>query len=306
MSEIDPHHVAFIGFGEVGRTFSQGLVDAGYRVTAYDLLLETAESAKAITTKAEALGVAIAGSAAAAAGGAQVVISAVTASSANEVAKQGADYLRPHQLFLDVNSVSPNTKRANAAAVERSGAHYVEAAVMAPVAPSGLRVPILLGGKHAAALKEALAPARMNLEIASEQIGKASAIKMCRSIVVKGLEAITVECLLTARHYGVEDDILTSLDKSYPGFGWEKRAGYFIGRTVEHGRRRAAEMREAAATIAETGLDPLMAAATAERQDWVADRAAAAPDMKRFKDSEWRAVLDAIVAAVSKGMQRAG
>jgi 3-hydroxyisobutyrate dehydrogenase-like beta-hydroxyacid dehydrogenase len=208
-----------------------------------------------------------------------------------------AQYLQPGQLFLDINSVSPETKRASAAAVERSGADYVEAAVMAPVPPHGLAVPILLGGRRAARLRELLAPAGMALEIASAEIGKASAIKMCRSIMIKGLEALTVECLLTARQYGVENDIIASLDKSFPSLGWERLAGYLIGRVLNHGRRRAAEMREVAATIAETGLAPLLASATAERQDWTADHAAAMPAHKTADAERWRETLDLLVEA---------
>jgi 3-hydroxyisobutyrate dehydrogenase-like beta-hydroxyacid dehydrogenase len=167
--------------------------------------------------------------------------------------------------------VSPDTKRANSAAVEKSGASYVEAAVMAPVPPHGLKVPILLGGKAASQVADLLGPAGMKLEVGSDVIGQASAIKMCRSIMIKGLEAITTECFMTARRYGVEDTIVASLDQSYPSIDWEKQAGYLIGRVVEHGRRRAAEMREVADTVASTGLEPIMATAIADRQDWVAD-----------------------------------
>jgi 3-hydroxyisobutyrate dehydrogenase-like beta-hydroxyacid dehydrogenase len=134
----------------------------------------------------------------------------------------------------------------------------------------------------------------MVLEVAAVEIGKASATKMSRSIMMKGLEALIVECLYTARHYGVEDAVLASLAKTYPGMDWEKLGGYWLGRVIEHGRRRAAEMRESAATVAETGLAPLMAQAIAARQDWLADRASEQPALKSARDEDWRATLDAI------------
>ena len=165
---------------------------------------------------------------------------------------------------------------------------------MAAVAPYGLKVRILLGGRQASALKDMLTPAGMVLEVAAVEIGKASATKMSRSIMMKGLEALIVECLYTARHYGVEDAVLASLAKTYPGMDWEKLGGYWLGRVIEHGRRRAAEMRESAATVAEIGLVPHMASAIAERQDWLADRAAEQPVLKSAKDEDWRATLDAI------------
>ena len=223
-----------------------------------------------------------------------MVISAVTAASAIAVAEAAARFLAPGQFFLDVNSVSPDTKRAAAQAVERSGAHYVEAAVMAAVAPYGLKVPILLGGRQASAIKDILTPAGMVLDVAAAEIGKASATKMSRSIMMKGLEALVVECLYTARHYGVEDAVLASLAKTYPGMDWEKLGGYWLGRVIAHGRRRAAEMRESAATVAESGIKPLMALASAGRQDWLADRAAEQPALKSAKDEDWRRTLDRI------------
>lgn len=307
MAEIDPRRLAIIGFGEVGGIFASGLIASGrHEVAAYDILVESAKGAAPMREKALKLGVTLCSSAAEAAAGARIVISSVTAAAAREVAEAAAAYLCPGQMLLDINSVSPETKRANAAAVERAGAAYVEAAVMAPVPPYGLKVPILLGGRQAGALRDILAPAGMTLEIAAAEIGKASAIKMCRSVMIKGLEALTVECLLTARHYGVEDDIIASLDKSFPEMGWNRLAGYLIGRVLHHGRRRAAEMREAAATIAETGLTPLLASATAERQDWTADRVAEAPALKDAEEERWRETLDRLGAAAGLRFGRRG
>ena len=199
---------------------------------------------------ARTIGAAACASAAAAIDAASVVISAVTAASAYDVAQEAARHLARASFFLDINSVSPDTKRDDAAAVAPSGAHYVEAAVMAPVAPHGLAVPMLLGGAEFAALAAILAPAGMRMEPVASAIGEASAIKMCRSVMIKGIEALAVECFVTARRYGVEDRIVASLNETFAPLDWEKLAGYLIERVVRHGRRRAAEMREAAETVA--------------------------------------------------------
>jgi 3-hydroxyisobutyrate dehydrogenase-like beta-hydroxyacid dehydrogenase len=294
MTALDYRRIALIGFGEVGTTLATGLIATGrYDFAAYDILIDDPQRASAMRDKARALRVELCSTAAKAASGARIVMSAVTAASSRSVAEGAAGFLEAGQFFLDLNSVSPGTKRASAAAVERTGAHYVEAAVMAAISPYGLKVPMLLGGKHAATLKSLLQPAGMALEVAADEIGRASAIKMCRSVIIKGLEALTVECLRTARYYGVEDDILASLEKTYP-IGWERQAGYLISRAVQHGRRRAAEMRESADTVAEAGLEPLMAAATAIRQDWVADRVAEEPGLKTAPETAWRDTLDRI------------
>jgi 3-hydroxyisobutyrate dehydrogenase-like beta-hydroxyacid dehydrogenase len=228
--------------------------------------------------------------------GAQIVISAVTAVASGDVAREAARSLRPGQFFLDINSVAPATKRANAAWVESSGADYVEAAVMAAVPPQRLAVPVLLAGPKAHALEPLVRRLGMSVATVGEQIGTASAIKMCRSIVIKGLEALTVECLLAARAFGAEDRVLASLERTFPQTGWtDKLPDYLIGRVAEHGQRRAAEMREVAATLQDIGLQPLMALATAERQQWLVDRLAAAGI--RYQDAEpfaWRALADAL------------
>jgi 3-hydroxyisobutyrate dehydrogenase-like beta-hydroxyacid dehydrogenase len=134
----------------------------------------------------------------------------------------------------------------------------------------------------------------------AEEIGEASAIKMCRSVMIKGIEALAVECFLTARRYGVEDRIVASLDETFKPLQWEKLAGYLIERVVQHGRRRAAEMREAAETVAAAGLDPLMTRATALRQDWVADQVEAAPGLKAIAEAEWRKTMDTLLARLDK------
>jgi 3-hydroxyisobutyrate dehydrogenase-like beta-hydroxyacid dehydrogenase len=294
--------IALIGFGEVGTTFARGFMSlGGYEVSAYDILMRDPVGRSTMVEKARSLGVRMCQSALEAVESATVVISAVTAACAYDVAKEASSHLQAGQFFLDINSVSPATKRRDAEALSGSGAAYVEAAVMAPVAPYGLKVPIVLGGKHAAEL-HALLGSAMQLEIGEPEVGKASALKMCRSIMIKGLEALAVECFAAARLYEVEEKVLASLAESYPGINWETLAGYNIGRTVQHGRRRAAEMREAAETIAETGLTPLMASATAERIDWVADQVEANPKLKSNNDGEWRATLDAM--ALDAGLRQ--
>lgn len=294
---IDHRRIALIGFGEVGQRFGREFRETGkFDIATYDILFNNSAEGAALRDKARAQQIEACASAAAAADGAQIVFSCVTATAAKDVAKEAGDYLTPGQFFVDINSVSPETKRADAEAVGRSGADYVECAVMAPVAPYGIKVPILLGGKHGTALAAILNPAGMRMEMASEVVGQASAIKMCRSIMIKGIEALAVECFLTSRHYGVEETIIASLEETFPEMDWEKLAGYLIGRVVQHGRRRAAEMREVADTERAIGLTPLMALATAERQDWLADEAAAVPGLKALADEEWRDMLDHIIA----------
>jgi 3-hydroxyisobutyrate dehydrogenase-like beta-hydroxyacid dehydrogenase len=295
---IDDRRLAVIGFGEAGRILGAGLAASGhFDVSAFDILVRDPAGRGPMLAAAAERNVTMAESHRAAIAGARIVVSAVTASASTDVAREAAASLAPGQIFADINSVSPGTKRINARLIEDAGGHYVDVAVMAPVPPYGLRVPILLGGGRAAELAKRLAPAGMKLEVVADSVGTASAIKMCRSVMIKGIEALVVESMLGARRYGVEDRVLASLEETFPQMKWDERADYLVSRVVVHGRRRAAEMREVAATLREVGLLPFMASATAECQDRIADLAEAdARSRAMEKDFSWRDFADGIAA----------
>lgn len=275
--------VALIGFGEAGSILGEDLVKRGCEVSTYDILLDAPSSREAMRAKAACVSVRAANSLQELISGEtstqlrpQVVISAVTASSSAEVARAAASLLARGQVFLDINSCAPATKRENSAAVEGSGADYVEAAVMAPVPPQRLAVPMLLGGKRAREVSQSLRDLGFNATAIAEEIGVASAVKMCRSIVIKGIEALTTECVLAARKLGAEEQVFASLNHTFPHMGWTTSLpDYLVSRVAEHGRRRAAEMREVALTLEAIGMQPTMARAIAEKQDWLVDEMAA-------------------------------
>lgn len=264
--------IAIIGFGEAGSILGQDLADAGFDIVTYDILFDDASQREAMLAKAKQANASTAASTPVAAADCDLMISAVTAASSSEVARLAGSALRSGQLFLDINSVSPETKRENAGFVAASGAEYVDVAVMAPLPPLRLGVPMLLGGSAANWLAVELNGIGMNAKCVSDQIGVASAIKMCRSVIIKGLEALAVECLFTARRYGGEKTVIASLEASFPGMGWaDKLPDYLISRVAEHGRRRVAEMREVAKTISDTEMQPIMATAIANVQEWLVD-----------------------------------
>lgn len=257
--------IAFIGFGEAGQTISRGLLGAGAAsIRTYDILPQALAAAGA-------LGAQVAKDHVDAVREADIVFLAVTASSSLQAAQSCVPGLRKGQLFLDINSVSPQRKIDTAARVAPSGALYVDVAVMAPVAPYLHKVPCLIGGPGAEALLPRAQALGMKMDYVSPQVGQASAIKMFRSIMIKGLEALVLESMLAASEYRVEERVLASLKETFPTLDWEKLAGYMIERVVSHGKRRAAEMREVAETLEGIGLEPLMAGATAARQQWLAD-----------------------------------
>lgn len=230
--------------------------------------------------------------------GAELVISAITASEAVNLARAASSILRPGQFYMDMNSVSPDTKMKVAQEIGRSGANFVEAAAMAAVKPYRLKIPMLLGGANARDLAHKLKAFGMDVTPVSERIGVASAVKMCRSVVMKGLAALAIESLFAARRYGAEDAVIASFEETYPGMGWAKGLpDALTQRAVQHSRRRAAEMREVCETLKSAEITPRMASSTADLQDWLTKEMEA----RRFvfqpdEPFSWRAIADAIAA----------
>lgn len=258
--------IAFIGFGELGSRFARDLSARGdVDLVAYDILFGS-PGGQRLEARAAELGVIRAANNRAACQRADVVISAVTADRAEAVARETAPNLASGQVFLDVNSASPTTKRRAAAEVDAAGASYVEAAVMGPVAGPGITVEILAGGEAAARASELLNAHGMRLTPVATEIGRASAIKLCRSIMIKGIEALVVDCAQATRHWGVEEPVYASLTRTFPGTDWYKLADDMSERVATHGVRRAAEMCEAAEMLKEMGLDGSLAAAVADAQ----------------------------------------
>ena len=257
--------IAFIGFGEAGQAIAAGLREAGVEtMAAWDILFPQAAGEK-LKRAAEAAGVRCANSAADAVRSVDLIISAVTAASSVEAAQAIKAHLAGTPYFLDVNSVSPGRKQETAKLLGAAG-RYVDVAVLAPIYPARHQTPMLLGGPHADTLAPVLAALGMRVSIAGAETGAAAVIKMVRSVMIKGIEALTLECFLAASRAGVIDEVAASMKNNYPGLDWAKIVPYNLERMANHGERRAAEMEEVADTLRELGVEPLMTSVTVKRQ----------------------------------------
>lgn len=289
--------IGFIGLGEAGTAIAGGLVATGAgTVRAYDIAMDDPARRRALEERADSAGVALCPSPKSLADASTTLISAVTGSTALPAAAAVSPFLGPDHVYLDLNSVSPENKRRIAAVIETTGARFVEAAVMTNVPKFGHRVPMLLCGEAAPELINTLTPFGMDLEDFGGEIGRASATKMFRSLVVKGMEALLIECALAASRYGVAARVLDYVTKGYGGLDWNSLADNLLTRTALHGTRRAHELEEVADTLRETGIDPLMASAGAER----IRRAAAAGLEVRFRGrppDNYHQVITAIESA---------
>ncbi len=251
-SQANAPRICFIGFGEAGQAFAGGLLECGVtEIAAFDI----AGSQERVRKPAEQLGVRLTDNLDDALTGADFVFSAVTAADSLDAARQVAPRLVSGQIFVDVNSVSPGRKREAASVFADSGA-YLDLAIMAPVHPRRHATPCLVAGEAAERFIGIFEEVGMELTSAGPLIGSATIVKMVRSVMVKGLEALTYECFMAARIAGIDRQILDSLGRSYPGLDWQKVVPYNVSRMLEHGVRRAAEMREVALTLRELGIDP--------------------------------------------------
>jgi 3-hydroxyisobutyrate dehydrogenase-like beta-hydroxyacid dehydrogenase len=297
-------NVGLVGYGEVGRILAEDLRKQDVRVTACDIKLRSDQAGGPLRDHARQHGVALTASHAELAAQSDFIVSAVTASQAVPVAQACAGTVKRGAWFLDFNSASPGAKKRAAALIDGGGGRYVEGAVMTSVPPYRIKVPLLLGGSGAGALAPLLVALGFNAKVASDRLGVASAVKMCRSVMIKGLEAMVIESFTTARAYGVENEVLASLKETFPGIDWEKQGAYFFQRVIEHGRRRSEEVREVAETVREIGLEPWSSQGTAERQAWMADLA----DQGLFgergtnafaRSADWRREADRIIEHVA-------
>lgn len=195
--------IAFIGFGEAAQAFCEGWGDRPLlTVRAYDV--KTGDDTTADAKRGDYLHYGLVGCETAldAIQQAEAVISVVTADQALAAARNVAAGIAPGTFFFDCNSVAPATKQAAAEAIMTAGGCYVDVAVMSPVRPALLAVPLLLSGPFAAEGERLLADLGFCGRVVEGGVGAASAIKMIRSIMIKGLEALSAECLLSAAPRG--------------------------------------------------------------------------------------------------------
>jgi 3-hydroxyisobutyrate dehydrogenase-like beta-hydroxyacid dehydrogenase len=266
MPKRNTPRLCFIGFGEAGQAIAAGLRDTGLEtIAAWDILFPAPEGA-ALRQAGDRIGARLAASAADAVRGSDIVISAVTAASSLEAARSIEPHLSGNPYFLDINSVSPGRKQ-QAEKLLATKARYVDVAILAPIYPARHQTPLLLAGPHAQTVMPLLIDElEMRGAIAGDEVGAAAALKMIRSVMIKGIEALTLECFLAAKRAGIVDEVAASLKNNYPMLDWAKVIEYNLERMASHGIRRADEMDQVAETLRELGLDPLMATATATRQ----------------------------------------
>jgi len=285
--------LCFIGFGEAGQAIASGLREAGVTsIAAWDILFPQNEGAT-LKQAGEKIGARLATSAADAVANSDIIVAAVTAASSLEAAQSVAPHIAGNPYYLDINSVSPGRKQETARLLDGS-ARYVDVAILAPIHPKRHRTPLLLAGPHAQAVLPLLVDElEMQGVIASGEVGAAAALKMIRSVMIKGIEALTAECFMAAQRAGIVEEVAASLKNNYPALDWPKVIEYNLERMASHGIRRADEMEQSAATLTELGITPLMTNGTVARQRQLGELGRAEP-LRGAKQQGRDAMLAAI------------
>jgi 3-hydroxyisobutyrate dehydrogenase-like beta-hydroxyacid dehydrogenase len=257
MNRANTPRIAFIGFGEAGQAMATGLrSESVERITAWDILFPQADGVR-LKAAAEKIGVRVAASTAEVVREADFVIAAVTAASSVEAARSAAPHLSTNPYYLDINSVSPG-KKTETEKLLGGKARYVDVAIIAPIHPKLHKTAMLLAGPHAQSVAPLLTELGMDVKVAGDRTGTAAAIKMIRSVMIKGIEALTLETFVAATRAGLVEEVTASMKNNYPGLDWAKIAEYNVERMASHGERRAAEMEESARTLRELGIEPRM------------------------------------------------
>ena len=285
--------LCFIGFGEAGQAIASGLRDAGVTsIAAWDILFPRDEGAK-LKAAGETIRARLAASAADAVANSDIIVAAVTAASSLEAAQSVAPQISGNPYYLDINSVSPGRKQETARLLDGM-ARYVDVAILAPIHPRRHQTPLLLAGPHAEAVLPLLVDElEMQGVIASDEVGAAAALKMIRSVMIKGIEALTAECFLAAQRAGITDEVAASLKNNYPALDWPKVIAYNLERMASHGIRRADEMEQVAVTLSELGIAPRMTQATVARQREMGELGKQ-EDVRAAKTEGADALLDAV------------
>jgi 3-hydroxyisobutyrate dehydrogenase-like beta-hydroxyacid dehydrogenase len=287
--------LCFIGFGEAGQAMAAGLREEGIgQIAAWDILFPATEG-EPLRQAGDRIGVRLASSAADAVRGTDVIVSAVTAASSLDAARSVAPHLKNNPIYLDVNSVSPGRKQATEELLG-DRARYIDVAILSPIYPARHRSPMLLAGPHAQAAAPILQALAMRTAFAGPQTGAAAAIKMVRSVMIKGIEALTYECFVAAQRAGLVQQVADSLRNNYPTLDWDKIVAYNLERMASHGERRAAEMEEVAETLRELGIDPQMVTATVKRQREMG-ALGKTPELRGKLKAGAAEILDAVSAA---------
>ena len=284
--------LGFIGFGEVGFELARGLKQEGWaEIIAFDPLADDVRYGPLVRDRAREAGAVLAPSPFEIAATAETIIAAVPGSKALSAAVAIAPSLGPGQVYADVSTSTAASKQKMAAAIEAGGALFADGALMGGLSMQHHKVPTLLSGRGSEAFIERLSPFGMNLSKVSDNPGDAIAIKLVRSIAMKGLASLAVETLAAATKLGVEDAVLRSIEDTLSAASFKQTLDWLVTASAVHAERQVHEMHDVMLMMQEISVEPTMTQGTTRRLEWLA----AKNYKQRFqgkKPNEWQEVAE--------------
>ena len=291
--------LGLVGYGEIGSTLGAGLRKAGLAsVAAYDRYAFDGPYAALIQQRAEQAGVTLVRSNQDLADAADLIVSVTPGSVSLQSAAAFAPCLTARHTFVDFASATPKIKIGVAQLIASTGALTGDASIEG-TPKNGYAMPILSSGPAGEQLRDLLNPWGMRIEFVGAELGRASGIKILRSVLIKGIEALTGEMLLAARHYGIDDIVLASASKTLAR-PWMDTVESLIPSGVIHAQRRAEELEMSAEAVADAGIEPVMARAVAAHLRWKASLGLK-DHFNGIEPANHTAAIDAMVAKIEAG-----
>jgi 3-hydroxyisobutyrate dehydrogenase-like beta-hydroxyacid dehydrogenase len=262
-------NIAFVGFGELASSLAAGLARSGrHRLRAY--IRAWPGASERYEGGLKAADTTPYGSLAEAMADAEVVLAAAPAMVSNQLAREAGAHLKPGALYAELATASGADKKAAAAALEPYRVLYADAAVLGTVASDGYRVPILVSGPGASALRSLLDPEGFNVTEIAGPVGQAALVKLLRSAYLKGRDALIVETLLAARRHGLQEVVVESLNRPGDRLPFNDIATRVLCSVAVHAGRRAHELEQSGEALREVGIDPALARAASQALDRIA------------------------------------
>lgn len=286
--------IGFIGYGEAAFNISLGLGNEGISgICATDAMMNHEIMGKQVHSRAQEAGVSLVETNKEIAQWADIIFAAVPSSFTMDVCNDIKECLRPEQLYVDVSASTPTTKEAIWEAVKDTGVLFVDAAMLGSLPKDKHKVPITASGNGAEKFYELMTPYGMKITTAGSKAGAASAIKLVRSIYMKGIASLMIEMLQAGDAYGVADEVVASIGKSMDGIPFTSHLDRLVTGSALHCARRAAEMKGSIAMLEEANLSSEMTQATKHRLEGLIPYEFA----KQYVDSKpagWRDIIEAI------------
>lgn len=256
----------FIGYGEAAYNISLGLGQEGITgIVAYDAMAGDPVMGKLVKTRAEEAKVVLKETAGEIAAECDIIFAAVPSSYTLDVCEAVRDSLNSHKIYVDVSASTPAVKEKIWDAIKETGVLFVDAAMLGSLPKDRHQVPITASGNGAASFKEKMEPFGMKITTVGEKAGAASAIKLIRSIYMKGIASLMIEMAQAADAYGVAEEVISSISKSMDQIPFTSHLDRLVTGSAIHCHRRAAELKGSIDMLKECGLGSEMTAAAKEK-----------------------------------------